>query len=49
MMKNNVQSTTTVLKSVDYIHPNCMVFNENGRLFVGDSKGHISVWDISVR
>jgi len=33
----------------DYIHPNCMVFNANGRLFVGDSRGHISVWDINVR
>jgi len=33
----------------DYIHPNCMVFNSNGRLFVGDSRGHISVWDINVR
>lgn len=33
----------------DYVHPNCMVFNANGRLFVGDSRGHISVWDINVR
>lgn len=33
----------------DYVHPNCMVFNANGRLFVGDSRGHISVWDVNVR
>jgi len=33
----------------DHVHPNCLVFNENGRLFVGDSRGHISVWDISIR
>jgi hypothetical protein len=33
----------------DYVHPNCMAFNANGRLFVGDSRGHISVWDINVR
>ena len=26
-----------------------MTFNANGRLFVGDSRGHISVWDINVR
>jgi hypothetical protein len=26
-----------------------MVFNENGKLFVGDSRGHISVWDIAIR
>lgn len=26
-----------------------MVFNPHGRLFVGDSRGRISVWDISVR
>ncbi len=23
----------------DYVHPNCMVFNAHGRLFVGDSRG----------
>ena len=33
----------------DYVHPNCMVFNANGRLFVGDSRGQISVWDVNVR
>lgn len=33
----------------DYIHPNCMVFNTNGRLFVGDSRGRITAWDISIR
>jgi len=33
----------------EYIHPNCMTFNKDGRLFVGDSHGQISVWDISVR
>jgi len=26
-----------------------MVFNSNGRLFVGDSRGHISVWDITLK
>lgn len=26
-----------------------MAFNGNGRLFVGDSRGHISVWDISLK
>ena len=33
----------------EYIHPNCMTFNKDGRLFVGDSHGQISVWDISIR
>jgi len=23
----------------EYIHPNCMTFNKDGRLFVGDSHG----------
>lgn len=46
LTQNVVTSTTTVF---DHIHPNCMVFNENGKLFVGDSRGHISVWDISLR
>jgi hypothetical protein len=26
-----------------------MVFSDGGRLFVGDSKGTISVWDVSLR
>lgn len=41
--------TETNQNAFEYIHPNCMVFNANGRLFVGDSRGHISVWDVSVR
>ena len=31
-----ISATNTV---IDYIHPNCMAFNPNGRLFVGDSRG----------
>ena len=31
------------------MHPNCIAFNKEGRLFTGDSKGHISVVDIIVR
>lgn len=31
----------------DYIHPNCMAFDRNGRLYVGDSIGLIRVWDVS--
>ncbi len=41
--------STTTKSLFDYIHPNCMTFNANGRLFVGDSRGRISVWDITVR
>lgn len=33
----------------DYVHPNCLVYNANGRLFVGDSRGCISVWDVNIR
>ena len=33
----------------DYVHPNCLAYNKDGRLFVGDSGGLISVWDISLR
>lgn len=40
---------TTTFTMQEHVHPNCMVFNENGRLFVGDSRGHISVWDIALR
>jgi hypothetical protein len=27
-------------------HPNAMVFDNEGRLFVGDSHGHINVWRV---
>jgi hypothetical protein len=47
--KKNVQKQTPGSTVFDYVHPNCMVFNSNGRLFVGDSRGHISVWDISLK
>ena len=33
----------------DYVHPNCLCFNSNGRLFVGDSRGYICVWDVNIR
>lgn len=30
-----------------YCHPNCLEFDRNGRMFVGDSLGLIRVWDVS--
>jgi len=33
----------------DHVHPNCLVFNDLGRLFVGESSGIISIWDVSIR
>ena len=33
----------------DQVHPNCLKFSDSGRLFVGDSRGRISVWDVSLR
>lgn len=33
----------------DKTHPNCLTFSDLGRLFVGDSKGTISVWDVELR
>lgn len=47
--KKNAPKQTPGSTVFDYVHPNCMVFNSNGRLFVGDSRGHISVWDISLK
>ena len=32
----------------DMVHPNCLAFSEEGRLFVGDSAGRVSVWDVVV-
>jgi len=31
------------------VHPNCLKFSDAGRLFAGDSRGRISVWDVSLR
>ena len=31
------------------MHPNCLKFSDAGRLFAGDSRGRISVWDVSLR
>ena len=49
--KPNIQTVTTEVDGTifDVVHPNCMVFSDGGRLFVGDSKGTISVWDVSLR
>jgi hypothetical protein len=47
--KNAPKQKTPGSTVFDYVHPNCMVFNSNGRLFVGDSRGHISVWDITLK
>ena len=44
--KKKTQSNKSVF---DVIHPNCLTFSEAGRMFVGDSKGSISVWDVSLR
>jgi WD40 repeat protein len=33
----------------DHVHPNCLTFSTDGRLFVGDSTGKISAWDVSMR
>ena len=33
----------------DQVHPNCLKFSDAGRLFVGDSRGRISVWDVALR
>lgn len=41
-----IQQSSTIF---DYIHPNCISINKDGRLFVGDSRGHISAWDITIR
>lgn len=34
---------------LDHRHPNCLKFDENGRIYVGDSLGMVHVWDIEVR
>jgi WD40 repeat protein len=50
LTKKQVQVTREVTDTIfDQVHPNCLVFSEQGRLFVGDSKGSISVWDVELR
>jgi hypothetical protein len=41
--------TQTTGSIFDGIHPNCLTFSETGRIFVGDSRGTISAWDVSLR
>ena len=41
--------TSTTGTIFDQVHPNCLKFSDAGRLFAGDSRGRISVWDISLR
>jgi jouberin len=33
----------------DHRHPNCLVFDNTGRLYIGDSLGVIHIWDLSIR
>lgn len=33
----------------DTVYPNCMAFNDAGRLYVGDSSGIISFWDVTLK
>jgi WD40 repeat protein len=45
-----INLTTTVQGSIfDQVHPNCLTFSDSGRLFVGDSRGQINVWDVALR
>ena len=46
---NNQNFTTNEGTIFDQIHPNCLKFSDAGRLFAGDSRGRISVWDVSLR
>jgi len=32
----------------NYIYPNCVTFDDAGRMFVGDSIGFIRCWDVSI-
>lgn len=44
------QTTMTTDGTIfDQVHPNCLKFSDSGRLFVGDSRGRISVWDVALR
>ena len=33
---------------LDHRHPNTLLFNENGRLYIGDSLGVIHIYDVKV-
>ncbi len=45
----NVKTTSIGESVFDKIHPNCLTLSEAGRLYVGDSRGTISCWDVSLR
>lgn len=39
----------SVTSIYDTIYPNCLAFSDQGRLYVGDSYGIISFWDITLK
>lgn len=47
--EKKIKSTIEGSALENKVHPNCLVFSDSNRLFVGDSLGGISVWDISIR
>lgn len=46
-MEDDVTRAHTNL--LDHRHPNTLVFNENGRLYIGDSLGIVHVYDVKVK
>ena len=48
---SGADTTVTVTEGTifDQVHPNCLKFSDAGRLFAGDSRGRILVWDVSLR
>ena len=45
----NPRAPGNVSSIYDTIYPNCLTFNDQGRLYVGDSYGIISFWDITLK
>ena len=38
----------TYTNLLDHRHPNSLIFNENGTLYIGDSLGMVHIFDVKV-
>ena len=53
-MKRKIQTEsekvgTTVRTVFEHRHPNCITFDETGRMYIGDSLGVIHIWEIRLK
>ena len=46
--KDKEKITLLEKTAIDHRHPNTIVFDQNGQLYIGDSLGYIHIWELSL-